>query len=276
MIRRILAPLDPSLYGKAVIDYACFLAAGHRTEVTGVVVLDIPEITRSVGPVAPGGMYWAKRFEAAKINDAKEHVEVMLSEFKQHCSEKNIKHIEAEVQGSPSEQVLFESTFYDLVVMGLRTNFHFETDPRYGNSLEKIIQQSITPILAVPKKFKPIEKVLIAFDGSFPAARAMKRFAHLASGFNFEINILMAGSDEETAQYYLDYAEKYLRAYNVKNIKKTYTDKDLRKVLEEKYMDWADLIVTGLHSKHSIKEIFVGSHTKYLIREANKPLFIGQ
>ena len=117
---------------------------------------------------------------------------------------------------------------------------------------------------------------MIAFDGSFPAARAMKSFAHLANGFDFEVNILIADTDEESANYYLDYAEKYLHAYGVKKTKKTFTPLSIRKALEEKYVDWADMIVTGLHSKHLFKELIIGSHAKYLIQEANKPLFIGQ
>ena len=147
---------------------------------------------------------------------------------------------------------------------------------RRGDSLEKILAHSISPILAVPETYKPIHNVLIAFDGSLPAARALKRFAYLAAPNDFEIQLLMAKTDLHTGNYYLDRAESYLSEYGIENIRKEWTPEVIIDVVDKKYMDWADLVVSGMHSKKGILDFLVGSLPKHLIREAKVPIFIGQ
>lgn len=278
MIRRILTPLDPSPYGKTALEYSCYVASKHQAEVTGIVVLDLPGIEKSIGPVAAGALYWAEKLEKFRIAEAQTHIKKLLNNFNHVCTDKNIAHSEAKVQGSPSEQIIFESIFYDLVVMGLRTYYHFETDEKYGNTLDKVLNNTITPILAVPEKFTEIRKVLIAFDGSFPAVRALQRFTHLAANYDldFEIKILMSDSDREKAHYYLDHAKEYLSAYKVQRVKKEWTADPVIDAMKNGYLEWADLIVCGVHSRNFLKDFLVGSLVKFLINEGSKPLFLGQ
>lgn len=191
MLRRILTPLDPSDYAKSALQYALYIAKRQENaEITGSVVLDLEDIVKSIGPVAAGALYWAEHLEKHKLEEAKIRIEQLLEMFKDVCSKENVPYNTAETQGNPAKQILFESMFYDLVVLGLRTFYHFETKPDSGDSLDKILDHTITPILAVPESFRPIKTVLIAFDGSPLAAKALQRFAHLALSGDFEFLIL--------------------------------------------------------------------------------------
>jgi len=46
--------------------------------------------------------------------------------------------------------------------------------------------------------------------------------------------------------------------------------------MEEQYLDWATIVVVGAHSKRGLYDFMLGSLTKYLIKEAKKPVIIGQ
>src|SRR3972149_4941212 len=194
MLRRILVPFDPSPYAAAALGYACFLAKRQNAEVTGVVVLDIPGIEKSVGPAPLGGIYYASMLERAN-----EHIQTLLGKFREKCQKEGVVHYEAELQGAPSDQIRQDSIYYDLVVMGMRTHFHFETEHKPGDSIDRIFSHASTPFLTVPEHFQPKEKinVLIAFNGSPPAVRALQGFTHLfeASAFETEITLLMSESD---------------------------------------------------------------------------------
>jgi len=280
MLRRILIPFDPSPYAAAALEYACFLAKRQNAEVTGVVVLDIPGIEKSIGPTPLGGIYYASMLEKTKEKKAHEHIQTLLGKFKEKCQKEGVAHREAELQGSPSEQILHDSIYYDLVVMGMRTHFHFETEHKPGDSIERIFSHASTPFLTVPEHFQPKEKinVLMAFNGSPPAVRAMQGFTHLfeASAFETEITLLMSESDATLAKSHLDGASAYLKAHSFHNVKIERISQDILQAMEEKYLPWADLVVLGVHSKKGLLDFMLGSLSRYLIKVGTKPLLFGQ
>ena len=282
MIKRILIPLDPSPYTETALEIGCTLAKQNGAELTGLVVLDIPGIEKSIGPVPLGGFYYAERLEKAKEDEAREHIQSLLARFKEKCEKEGVGHREAQSQGSPSEQIIKESIYYDVVLIGLRTYFHFETRDKPGDSLDEVLDHSITPIYGVPEKFSLPDisrdkiKVLIAFDGSLPSARALQRFAQLAVPDIMEVILLTSNPDQAEADYHLGQAEAYLNAHSIDNIKTVWTTQDIIEAMEEKYLDWASIVVVGVHSKKGLFDFMLGSLTRYLIEAAKKPVLIGQ
>lgn len=86
----------------------------------------------------------------------------------------------------------------------------------------------------------------------------------------------MSDKDEATANFYLYHAEAYLRAHTIDNVKTVWTRHNIIETIESEYSNWADLIVAGAHSKKGVVDFMVGSVIKYLIKEAKKPIFLGQ
>ena len=86
MIKRILVPLDPSPYSKSAVQLACQIAKIYQAEVTGLVILDLPGIEDSIGPVPLGGIYMADKLEKEKTQEAKKRIEMLL---KERCSKES-------------------------------------------------------------------------------------------------------------------------------------------------------------------------------------------
>jgi nucleotide-binding universal stress UspA family protein len=287
MIKRILVPLDLSVYSNNALTEAIYLAKNFNAEITGVVVLDIESIERSIGAVPLGGSFYAKVLEKERIKEAELHINELLEKFKSRCDAEGVRHHELHTQGIPSIKVLEESVFYDILIIGLRTFYHFEREEDIGDSFEKIIYNSITPIIAVPKELhhkknfidgEPM-KTLIAFNGSQQSCRAMQRFVQLTSDFKMyedNIHIVCSHEDNKVSKYYLDRAEEYLNAYSLKNITKVATDNNIISFIDKNYKDWPDYIVMGVHIKHGIFEFAIGSLLKYLVKDCKTTLFISQ
>lgn len=282
MIKRILIPLDPSPYSKSTLNLACIIAKVYDAELTGLVILDIPGIEESIGPIPMGGLYYAEKLEKEKKEEAQKRIEGLLKDFEKKCVKEKIKYQVAERQGSPSNQILKESIYYDLVMIGLRTYFNFETSEEYGASLDNLLKESITPIYGIPEIIpfadKPDRKIriLLAFDGSPLAARAMQRFTQLVDPDLFEITLLNASEDREEGDFILTQAEKYLKSHGIKNIKKEWTSENIIDVVEKEYYDKMDGFVVGAHAAEGIFDFFVGSLTKFLVKRGKKLVFIGK
>jgi len=255
MIKRILIPLDPSPFTETALKFGTTMAKFNSAQVTGLVILDMAGIEKSIGPIPLGGLYYADKIEKAKQKEAQNRIDQLLTKFKDICEKAGVDCREAQTQGIPSEQIIQESIFYDAVIMGMRTFFHFETQDTPGDSLEKVLDQTITPVYAVPEKIImpdiPSEriKVLIAFDGSLPSARALQRFGQLAPMDVFEVKLLISETKEDKAHYYLDQAESYLRCHNINNIQKEWIKDEVIEAIDKKDKPPSDCDNKGEHDQ---------------------------
>lgn len=281
MIKRILVPLDPSPFSASALDWAVFMAKRHGAELSGLVILDFPGIKKSIGPVPLGGSFYAERLQASRVEEATKRINSLLSRFVEKCEKADVRHVESRSQGLPSESILRESNYFDAVVMGMRTYFRFGTEEKHGDSLEEVLDHSITPIYCVPQKVRlpegPGRKMtaLVLFNGSLAAGHALQRFAQLARPDRSEVVLLASDKKRDSALDYLDRAESYLRSHSFDQIQKEWTDKDLLKVLETGYLGRVDLIVAGAHSQKSLIKFKLGSVPKHLIKAANTTLLLG-
>jgi nucleotide-binding universal stress UspA family protein len=268
MIKRILIPLDPSPFSAAALDWALFMAKRQGAELSGLVVLDFPGIRKSIGPVPLGGSFYAERLQASRVKEATKRINAQLADFTGKCETARVRHSESRVQGVA-------------VVMGLRTHFRFGTDERHGDSLEKVLDHSITPIYCIPKDVRPPEgpgrtmTALILFNGSLASGHALQRFAQLARPDRSDVVLLCAGGDREAALGHLENAEAYLRSHAFERIRKEWTDKDLLDVLKSGRQGRIDLIVAGAHSQKHLIKFKLGSVPKHLIEAAATPLLLG-
>jgi nucleotide-binding universal stress UspA family protein len=282
MIKRILLPLDPSDYTKKATELACNIAKHHNAELAGMVVLDVPGIASSIGPVPARASFYAKELQKARINEADNRIKELLEDFKSFCDAKGVLHSEAYVQGIPSEMIVEEAKYFDILVIGKRTFFHFETQDDDGDSFGEILDSSSTPVIAVPKQsdcsafIEDKTKVLIAVDGKNNSARAMHRFAYLMKDGIAEIDLLISHEDEAYCNSVLDKSEAYLSSHGFTNINKVKTKENIIDYIDNNYINSVDLFVIGEHNKNTFADFFMGSFSKYIIENSKHLIMIGQ
>lgn len=277
-LKRILLPVDPSVFAEAATDAACFIAKAHLAQVTGVAVLDSDEIRASLIPAI--GPYYPMMVEEVqkKIQHAAHTLRECLARCAATCEAAGVEHRQAEYDGIPAEKLLNSAIFYDLIVMGLETSFHFETRGTRSESLQHLLDRTATPVLAVPATGLPgIERVLVGFDGSAPAARALHDFMSLAAAFQPEIVLVAAGLPREQSDFLLGNAELLLRAHGFTRVTRHAGEGPVEAVFEHLLTPaggGADLVVLGIHSGNFLKKFFVGSFTKKLIEQGDISLFL--
>jgi len=282
MLKRILIPLDPSPYTRTALEMGCAIARWHDAEITGLVILDIPGIRKSVGPVPLGGLHFAEELTAHRRQVAEDRIHQLLTDFRSKCQQEGVRHREAEFQGRPSEFIIRESLYFDAVIMGLRTYFRFDVDDHPGDTLADMLDHTVTPVYGVPESFTlpqdPGEKlqVLITFDGSLPAARALQRFTQLVQPEQMAVTLLTAHGDPEVAHFCQDRAADYLQAHGVTDIQRIITEDDILEVLDTGTLEDYHLVVAGAHAKKGLFDFVLGSVVHHLIKVNLRPVLIGQ
>lgn len=276
-IQQILVPLDLSPFADSATACACSIAKRHHAQVEGMVVLDIPEIMGADIPYSAWMLPAGLKLSKERHQEAKKRIADAMAHFAAACEQRSVSHLEAVLQGVPADCILEAASLHDLVVMGLRTFFRPETSGEIADSLELVLDAPGAPVLAVPKHDSDPDdwkQVLIAFDGSANACRAVKEFARFAQPFDFQVTILTSSKDQAHGEATLKGAATYLRAHNISDIKTVVTDGAIHKVIDEEYIEDSDLVVAGIHSRRYIKDLFVGSLTRKLIEYGHTPLLL--
>ena len=109
-LKRILVPLDVSEYAEAATQRACQLSQVNQSNVTGMVVLDTPEITGVHLPAHPVHLldYTKERIDA-RTAEAEQAIQDELAKFAHRCEQAQVAHHEAAFQGSLSPNQSYQT-----------------------------------------------------------------------------------------------------------------------------------------------------------------------
>lgn len=276
-IRRILLPVDPSVFTDGATETACLIAKTHDAQISAVAVLDSPEIRASLVP-AIGPYYPMMVDEVQKMINHADHVlKECLERCATACEKAGVAHRETEYEGIPAEMLIGSAIFYDLIVTGLETSFHFETRGSSGQSLYDLLDHTAPPVLAVPATgMKKLEKVVVAFDGSIGAARALHDLIPLALPFDPEFILFVAEKTQPQTDFLLGNAELLLRAHGFSKITRWSSDSHVEIAYDELLAaeKGIDLVTLGIQARNRVKDLFVGNFTKSLITRGDIPLFL--
>ena len=92
----------------------------------------------------------------------------------------------------------------------------------------------------------------------------------------YDITLLNSSDNQDEGEQILTRAEEYLNSHMITNIQKVWTNDNIIDVIKNKYYEEMDGFVVGAHSRDGIFDFLVGSLTKFLVKSAQKPVFIGQ
>lgn len=275
---RILIPIDPSEYTAAAIDYATQIAEHNHVAINGLAIIDdlnIEEAALTFVPL-PQGNTRHIAIENTLLEDANSKARLVLDQFDLKCKSKQLNCSGKISVGRPDLLIESEGKYADLIITGMRNYFHFETSKHPEKTASKIITQVHTPMLIVPRHFKPVNKVLIAFDGSNPAVRAVKEFVNIEWDKKYEITLLVSNTSKSAGNNLLENIEQYLLSKTNNKIKKVLTNKNIIHVFNEEFSEDTDLVVCGMHSQNILKKLILGSFPQHLINLNRIPVLIAQ
>jgi len=273
MIKKILLGLGGTPYTFVAIQRAAQLAKQYGAEITGVTATNINRL-KGIG---------VKQKESAHTNIDRltltsDQVEKAISLFESACSAEGIKYqVKHEEMEDSFSLMISLSRYHDLMIFGLRSIFEYGVsfeEPK--DTLARLIAAGIRPIIAVSDKFRPIQKVIIAYDGSMESAKTMKQFIQLRLWPDAKLKIVTFQKSEEKAHQLLYDASDYCRAhgFHVEHESNPGVPKDL--LLPIATLWQADMIVLGNSARSLLMRRVFGETALHIIRNADRPLFLSQ
>ncbi|GJM25653.1 MAG: universal stress protein UspA [Phycisphaerae bacterium] len=278
MSRRIVVGLDGSEYSDSAIRVACAAAEAFDGVLVGVAVVDQPGIEASSRGGGIGSSHYAKAVREQRLTSAEVRTDNLLDEFEATCKSANVRYELAHHHGVPFQAIVDESRYADLIVVGIRTNFHPETRDEHGDTLRRLMQSGVCPVLAVPKDAGLPKRAVIAYDGSIHSARAMREFVQLGSVRPDHGNLILlhvGESSKSEDHVQLTRAHKYIAGYDF-DVELVRRDGHPDEVIEQVAEEHAPcMVVIGAYGRKGIiQNLFFGSTADRLIKNERFPLFV--
>ena len=164
----------------------------------------------------------------------------------------------------------------DMVVLGQRGEHATWSAGILGSSVERMVRASAKPCLVTPEKFRPIQHMLIAYDGSEESSKALRAGIALALALGVKVTIttVSALGGEDAASEILHKAKQQALDGGVKaQLELLHGDPEAQ-ILQVRETVGADLIVMGAYGHTRIRELILGSTTSHVLRKANVPVLL--
>lgn len=286
MLSSILVALDGSASSLRAGRLALGLAQRHKAHVKGLGIVNSAWIQRPE-PVPIGGTAFKRELDLRALQSATERVEAVLQAFREDARDAHVAALETgEAAGDPLEVLEVEAIAHDLVVIGRNSLFDVEGDAReISHCVDRIIRGEPRPVVLVPPNANGdgdsdiTGPVVVAFDGSPAASRALHMFALLGIGRDREVHVLTVDNSSEKAAG--EMAARACALLQRHGIVQTHpiglgdrkagapaeTILGTAKTLE------AGMVVMGAYGHSGIREIF-GSCTREVLNGFPKVLFL--
>ena len=164
----------------------------------------------------------------------------------------------------------------DLIVLGKRGEAAEFASGHLGANLERIVRSSSKPCLVTSRQFKPVERVLIAYDGSPTSQKIIQFIANSSVFTGVELHIVTVAKNttDATAIARLKSATQSARQAGfepVASVIAGHSEKAISNYIHERDIS---LLVMGAYGHSRIRHLVIGSTTAQMLRSSHIPVLL--
>ncbi|WP_428699169.1 universal stress protein [Stappia sp.] len=286
---KLIALVDGSVYSRSVCENAAWIAARagdaapHQARVELLHVLGRRQAEGGAanlsGNIALGArttlLNELAELDARTAKLAQARGRAILDDAARVLDEAGIADVGTRLRAGDLVETLAEmEADADLIVIGKRGEAADFARLHLGSNLERIARVAKKPVFVAARAFRPIERMLIAFDGGTSALKAVDHIARSRILAGLDCRLLMVGQDTPDARRSLDGAAAILKGggYAVTaEIRSGQPDTVISKAVED---DGIDLLIMGAYGHSRIRSLIIGSTTSEMIRSCKIPVML--
>ncbi|MEO0388181.1 MAG: universal stress protein [Pseudomonadota bacterium] len=277
----VLASVDSSVYAGSVVEHAAWAAKRLALPVELLQVLGRREATSSdrSGRIVAGArrklLEELAALDAERARLLQSDARLALEEARATLTDLGIETASIALRSGDLLEALDERAAETaLLVVGKRGEAANFATLHLGSNLERIVRASERPILIAARAFRPIGRVLLAFDGGPSADKAVAELATSPLFEGLSITLLTVGEDtEKLATDQGRAAERLRRAGRdvTTEIRPGRPELVIARAVENAEID---LLVMGAYGHSRLRSLVIGSTTSALIRACQIPVAI--
>jgi nucleotide-binding universal stress UspA family protein len=162
----------------------------------------------------------------------------------------------------------------DLVILHLAHPPASQPLLRLESGVSTLIRKCARPILMVPGKPVPLERALLAYDGSPKAKEALFVAAYLAGRWPIPLTVVSVEGSGVDAEDMLEEADEYLLTRSVRATKILRGGAVPDAILQAADASGSQFLILGGYGSSPMFEVVLGSQVDTILRESSLPILI--
>jgi nucleotide-binding universal stress UspA family protein len=276
-MKKILIPTDGSANSLTALEYGIYIARKLNASLIGLYVLDVnliqgPMLTDISGSV---GMPPYDGFFDVIETSLNEKADFILKNFQKRCQESGINAEVKKTIGKINQIIIEESQGADLILMAKKgEHFHLKEGGLLGSVAEAVVRNSGKPALITPETFLEIESVGLAYDGSDPAAKALKLSLELSKQASWPLTVVVISSDAQKSAALSTEIEDIVEAQSADCAVIILQGKEGEEIIKFIKEGSVELMVMGAYGHNRLRELLLGSTTSFVLRKSHIPVLL--
>lgn len=271
MLKSLLIGLDGSCDG--AVGLGIEWARRFDALAVGLAIVDEPGIhDSSIGLLGENRTGSAL---ATLVAEARQHAADALRAFEARCRAAGVNYRVLEEAGTPYVEMLKESQRFDLMILPRDSHFEFAWQAENDETLTRVLRDTPRPVVVVSSRPRSGETIVVAYDGSLQAARTLAAFEATGLATTRPVCVVSVASKRSDAIEQAERASEFLEFHNVKPVLHiedagTHPAELILRQIERLN---AGLLVMGVYGQPILREFFLGSVTKSVLKHSDVPVF---
>ncbi|MEA5478967.1 universal stress protein [Pseudanabaena galeata UHCC 0370] len=283
-MKNILLCTDGSIFGQSSYQYAAWLANRIQSVVNVMYVTDLRSQTASrnfSGSIGLGAsdalMDELVELEHKKAKLNRQRAKQILDEAHQVLTSNGVESVKT-IHRDGFLVDCFQELEADanLVILGKRGENAEFASGHLGANVERIMRSSKKPILVTSRQFKPIAKILIAYDDGASCRKILDFLTNSALFQGLELHIIAVSKNvtDEKAIARLSGAQKWSQSTGIAAQCSVVAGKSETAIGEYATQNNIDLLLMGAYGHSRIRHLVIGSTTAQILRSSNIPVLV--
>lgn len=275
MLKRILVLLGETVSSMAARDYAFRLAKASGADLSGLAGVDLQALhAPSLGRT--GAATFERKLEEDLRREAGEMQARLHESYEAACQRQGVTFEWLSFEGASLDALTQAAETRDLLVTGYDTAFVGKLASPLPDMLAALLANTPRPVVVCGEDGRPRDAVMVAYDGSLPAMRALQMFVLLGAWAGRPVRVVSIDGHKEDAERRAAAAGTYLRShgYQVEEVPVA-SRLDPTDVLRlEAQNNKAGTLVMGSYGHRGLREALFGTSTGKLVENPPCALFV--
>jgi nucleotide-binding universal stress UspA family protein len=276
-MKKIIAAFDGLKFSNSTKEYAIHVASISNAHLVGVFLEDISYASYKIDELVDSeGVSVKKQSELEEKDEQTRYHSVKI--FENACEKAGINFTVHRDRRYAFNELLHESIYSDLLIIdSSETLIHYEE-----KAPTKFIQHTLAkvhcPVIVVPDKYKPIEKIILSYDGTPSSVYAIKTFSYLfPSLMHLPVELLSVNNPNQSLHLADDMLMKeFMKWHYPKNVQyiilKGEASTKILSYLKRQHQNL--LVILGAYSRSEVSRLINESLADALIKNIHLPLFL--
>ncbi|MCA1410672.1 universal stress protein [Bradyrhizobium sp. NBAIM20] len=272
---RILLLLGETESSLSAREFAFDLARPGGLSVSGLSGIDLSSLTvPMIGGI--GASAYQAKLEETRGRQARENNARLHASYAEACDARGVEFSWLSFEGDPAEAFRVASETRDLIVTGHDTTFSVDRAASLPELLSNLLLLSPRPVVVCGDEYRRPRDVLVAYDGSLPAMRALQMYALLGLWREARVHVTSIAAELQLATRRAHAAADFLRSHDVHcTVVPIETRVDPSEAIRIEVVDRGiGLLVMGAFGHRGWSNALFGSTTRRLVERPPCPLFL--